>query len=44
MSDIPFHKTPMGRKFFDQDFPELVKQLKRIADVLDTLEEVKEDD
>lgn len=30
-----FFKTPMGRKFYEQDFPDLIKQLKRIADSLE---------
>ena len=30
-----FYKTPMGRKFFEVDFPELIKTLKRIADALE---------
>ena len=30
-----FYKTYMGHKFFESDFPEMVKQLKRIADALE---------
>lgn len=32
MSD--FYKTGMGRKFYEHDFPSMVKQLERIANVL----------
>lgn len=39
MSDIPFHQTPMGRDFFDRTMPELVKQLARIAALLEKLAE-----
>ena len=32
---MEFYKTPMGRRFFERDFPELIEQLKRIADNLE---------
>lgn len=34
-----FHKTPMGRCFYERDMPNLIKQLSRIADALENLEE-----
>ena len=30
-----FHETPMGRKFFQGDFPEMVRQLERIANYME---------
>lgn len=30
-----FFQTLMGRKFYEHDVPELVRQLKRIADALE---------
>ena len=44
MNDIPFHQTPMGRDFFDRTMPELVKQLARIADLLETIAERRNQD
>ena len=44
MSDIPFHQTPMGRDFFDRTMPELVKQLARIAALLEKLTERQGED
>jgi hypothetical protein len=35
MSDVPFHRTPMGRRFFEHTAPELVRQLTRLSDLLD---------
>jgi hypothetical protein len=32
---MKLHETSMGRRFFEHDFPEMVKQLKRIADALE---------
>jgi len=33
---MEFYQTPMGRRFFQADFPAMVRQLKRIADHLTT--------
>ena len=44
MSDIPFHQIPMGRDFFDRTMPELVKQLARIAALLEKLAERQGED
>jgi len=30
-----FYKTPMGRKYYEQTLPDLVEQLKRIANALE---------
>jgi len=30
-----FYRTPMGKKYYEVYFPEMVKQLKRIADLLE---------
>lgn len=32
---IEFFKTLMGRRYYEHDFPELIRQLKRIADSLE---------
>ncbi len=32
-----FFLTPMGRRFYEHDVPELTKQLQRIADALEAL-------
>lgn len=41
-----FHNTLMGKKFYQNDVPELVKQLTRIADVLEKEKnkDIKEDE
>ena len=39
MSGINFHDTVMGRRFFEHTVPELVRQLARIADLLEKLVE-----
>ena len=44
MSDIPFHHTPMGRDFFDRTMPEFVKQMARIAALLEKLAERQGED
>ena len=33
------HETGMGRCFFERDMPNLIKQLARIADALERMEE-----
>lgn len=35
MSDIPFHRTQMGHRFFEHTAPELVRQLTRLNDLLE---------
>ncbi len=37
MSDIPFHHTLAGHRFFEHQLPELIRQLTRIADQLERL-------
>ena len=37
MSGIQFHETRMGRTFFERDFPELVRQLARMNELLERL-------
>lgn len=37
MSDIPFHRTPMGHRFYEHTVPELARNLARIADLLERL-------
>jgi hypothetical protein len=35
MADTQLHQTTLGRKFFEQDIPRMVKALERIADALE---------
>lgn len=37
MSDVPFHRTVIGHRFFEHQLPELIRQLARIADQLERL-------
>jgi hypothetical protein len=39
MSD--FHKSDIGKKYYEKDVPALVSQLKRIADSLDLLTQMQ---
>jgi hypothetical protein len=39
---IAFHQTPMGRVFIERTMPDLVVQMKRIANALDDLLDVVE--
>jgi hypothetical protein len=39
MEEIPFYKTGMGKRYYDRDLPNLIKQLSRIADALERMEE-----
>jgi hypothetical protein len=36
-----FHQTAMGKKFFEHDVPQLVRQLTRIASALEKNNELK---
>lgn len=38
-----FYQTGLGRKFYEVDFPELAKQMKRIADALEKQNQLQED-
>ncbi len=44
MGGIPFHATPMGRTFYEQTMPELVRQVTRLNDLLDHLADRLGDD
>ena len=37
MSDVQFFMTQMGRRFYERDIPELVRQLQRLNDNLERL-------
>ncbi len=37
MSGIPFHQTPMGRRFYESTMPELVRELARLNKNLERL-------
>ena len=39
---IQFHETVMGKRFFDAQLPNLIRQLTRIADALEEANELKE--
>jgi hypothetical protein len=35
MSEVPFYRTQMGHRFFEQTMPELVRQLTRLNELLE---------
>ena len=37
MSDIDFHRTQMGRCFYEQTMPSLVRELTRLNDLIERL-------
>ena len=37
MSDLDFYQTRAGRVFYDQTVPELVEQVRRLADAVERL-------
>ncbi|MCC6644562.1 MAG: hypothetical protein IT374_03195 [Polyangiaceae bacterium] len=37
MSDVPFHRTQMGHRFYEHTVPELARNLGRVADLLEKL-------
>ena len=37
MSEVPFHATRMGARFYEHTVPELVKQITRLADALERI-------
>jgi hypothetical protein len=37
MSEIPFHRTPMGRTYYDHTLPSLVRELQRLNTNLERL-------
>lgn len=37
-----FHETIFGKRFFERQLPDLIKQLSRIADALEKQNELKE--
>ena len=41
MTDIPFHATRMGQRFFEHTAPELVRQLSRLNENLERLSEAE---
>ncbi len=43
MSDIPFHATRMGQRFYEATVPELVRELARLNGNLERLLAVVED-
>lgn len=46
MSNVPFHQTRMGYRFFEHTMPEIAVQLKRLCDLLEklTAEQAKAND
>lgn len=37
MSNVPFHQTRMGYRFYEHTMPEIAVQLKRLCDLLEKL-------
>ena len=37
MSEVPFHATRMGQRFYEHTVPELVRQLQRLNENLERL-------
>ena len=37
MGDIDFHRTQMGRRFYEQTMPSLVRELTRLNDLIERL-------
>ena len=37
MSDIPFHATVQGRRYYEHQLPELIRQVTRLANALEKL-------
>ena len=42
MTDVPFHATRMGLRFYEHTVPELARQLSRLNDNLERLTEAAE--
>jgi hypothetical protein len=43
MSDVVFYRTRAGREYYEKTLPELVEQVKRLADALERLVDQTED-
>ena len=41
MSDVPFHATRMGQRYYERTLPELVRQLERLNEVLEKMVEAR---
>lgn len=41
MTDIEFHQTRAGRTYYEKTLPELVEQVRRLADAVEKLVERK---
>ena len=37
MSDVEFYKTRAGRTYYEKTLPELIEQIRRLADVVEKL-------
>jgi len=44
MSDTEFYNTRAGRTYYEKTLPELVEQLRRLAEAVEKLVERKEED
>ena len=42
MTDIPFHVTRMGQRYYEHTLPELVRQLERLNENLERFLDTKE--
>jgi len=38
---MEFHETRMGKRFYEYDFPQMVRELKRIADAMEVANSTK---
>ncbi len=44
MSDVPFHNTRMGVKFFEADIPRLIEGIERLAEAVEKLVDERENE
>ena len=44
MSEIPFHQTRMGVKFFEADMPRLIDTLEKLTEAVEKLVDANEDE
>ncbi|GJM43204.1 MAG: hypothetical protein DHS20C21_00460 [Gemmatimonadota bacterium] len=42
MNDIPFHTTRMGQRYYERTLPALVREITRLADLVERLIDQKD--
>jgi len=42
VTDVPFHLTRMGARYFEHTLPEVVRQVSRLADAVERLADLHE--